>query len=387
LRDEEPLKLRKNRLVQEKMKQLPEDFREKLRRYFIEKGINPHTKYVYIQVTIRWAKTNGKDPLQASRDDVSQFFEKMLEEGLKRRTASMYLNRFKAFVRWLNGGELPEAWKSFKVNERPEGDLRDKILQPEDIKKLLKGSKSVKTKAVISLLYESAMRIGELTSLRIKDIEFTDYGLRVRIKGKTGERVIPIHDSVPYLRAWLQLHPSPKPEAYLFPGRDGGRSPTKSLAELVKVAGERVGLEGIHPHMLRHTRLTELAKKLTEQELKLFAGWTKGSKMASVYVHLSGRDVENAVLGKVFGMKEIKEEEEKRALEPKVCPDCGYMNPADSSFCLKCGYPLTEEAREKIRPIEETIDELMERVLKSKKARSLLRKALEMVLEEGEKVE
>ena len=52
----------------------------------------------------------------------------------------------------------------------------------------------------------------------------------------------------------------------------------------------------IYPHLLRHSRLTELAKELTEQELKVFAGWVAGSNMAQIYVHLSGSDVSNKLL-------------------------------------------------------------------------------------------
>jgi len=361
------------------LEELPSWLSEPLKNYFVEKGLSPHTKFVYAQASKRYSSIVGKPPLQANRNQVRDFFRGMLSE-IGRSSASLYFNRFRSFVRWLNGGELPKAW-DLVIKEKRETNLRDKILSPEEIKALIKGCRNTKSKAIIALLYESAIRAGELCSLRIKDLEFTDYGIRIRIRGKTGERVIPLHDSVPYLRAWLQIHPDPKPENWLFPGRKGVKMSGKAVVTLVKRAGERAGLKGVHPHMLRHTRLTELAKKLTEQELKLFAGWTRDSRMASIYVHLSGRDVENAVLGKVLGMKEIKEEEE-RALEPRVCPECGFLNPSDSAFCLKCGYPLTEEAREKIRPIEETIDELMERVLKSKRARALLRKALEMVLEE-----
>jgi len=41
--------------------------------------------------------------------------------------------------------------------------------------------------------------------------------------------------------------------------------------------------------------MTELARVLTEQELKVVAGWAKDSRMAAVYVHLPGRDAEMAL--------------------------------------------------------------------------------------------
>ena len=60
---------------------------------------------------------------------------------------------------------------------------------------------------------------------------------------------------------------------------------------------KRAGIRHIYPHMLRHSRLTELAKSgLGEYQLKSFAGWTLDRRMAARYIHLAGRDHVSAVL-------------------------------------------------------------------------------------------
>ena len=59
----------------------------------------------------------------------------------------------------------------------------------------------------------------------------------------------------------------------------------------------RAGVRHIRPHMWRHTRLTEWARAgVGEYMLKSLAGWTPDSRMASKYIHLSGRDHVPAVL-------------------------------------------------------------------------------------------
>jgi len=60
--------------------------------------------------------------------------------------------------------------------------------------------------------------------------------------------------------------------------------------------------------------------------------------MASVYVHLSGRDVDNAL----FKLNEIKvnEEEKEDGLKPKVCSRCKARNSPDAEFYSKCGMCL-----------------------------------------------
>ena len=58
----------------------------------------------------------------------------------------------------------------------------------------------------------------------------------------------------------------------------------------------------IYPHLFRHYRTTRLANVLTEAQLKQLFGWVQVSRIATTYVYLSGRDVDNALL-KLHGMR------------------------------------------------------------------------------------
>ena len=70
-------------------------------------------------------------------------------------------------------------------------------------------------------------------------------------------------------------------------------TPNKLMREL----SERCGIRHTYPHMLRHTRLTELAAAgIGEYVLKSFAGWTPDSDMAARYIHFSGRTHIPAIL-------------------------------------------------------------------------------------------
>jgi len=126
-----------------------------------------------------------------------------------------------------------------------------------------------------------------------------DYS-ELRVLGKTGERTLPLTRSVPVLQDWLEAHPDPRPGAPLFATVFDGdvrfmnlRSPNKAFERICL----RAGIRRIRPHMIRHTKLTELARAgVGEYVLKKFAGWTPNSKMAAKYIHLSGRDHIPAIL-------------------------------------------------------------------------------------------
>jgi len=88
-----------------------------------------------------------------------------------------------------------------------------------------------------------------------------------------------------------------------------------------------------NPHIFRHSRATFLANHMTEAQMKAYFGWVQHSDMASTYVHLSGRDTDQAIL-EINGLTKKKEETIKN--NPKKCPKCGFINGFDSHYCNRC---------------------------------------------------
>lgn len=224
--------------------------------------------------------------------------------------------------------------------------LPEEILNPEEIKRLVQVADNFRDKALIILLYETAARRGEFLQLRIKHLELVEqkYGMITIPMGKTTSRKIPIIYSVPHIQNWLNSHPNrDDPDSPLFVtlgsyigqalGDDG-------LKMLIKKYGERAKIKkNVYPHLLRHSRLTELGKELKEQELKVFAGWVADSGMARVYVHLSGEDVTNKMLANAGLIDQKEYQQGKDTLLGVTCPRCNQVNPADNKYC-QCGFIL-----------------------------------------------
>ena len=84
---------------------------------------------------------------------------------------------------------------------------------------------------------------------------------------------------------------------------------------------------------------------MTEQQLKKYLGWTAGSEMASIYVHLNTEDVDNAFL-KASGVSEeeiSKVVKVKPKLVQKSCPGCMFENISEALYCSRCGVSLSTE--------------------------------------------
>jgi len=278
----------------------------------------------------------------------------------------------KFFFRWLKFGKLegeyPEEVKWIKAKiKRNNSKTPEQILTKEEIELMAGKARNKRDKALVLTLYESGCRIGEFLKMRIKDIQFDEYGCYILVSGKTGWRRVRLVEYSKNLLEWLDMHPfKNNPESFVWinlehPNPNEPIKPETVNNLLKKLAKECNISKPVHPHAFRHARATHLAKHLPDAVLKKFFGWTQDSRMASVYFHLSGKDTDEALL-KMYGIKVEEKKEEKKGI--KICPRCGEVNNVLSHFCKKCGNPLdikvAIELEEKRREFEEFLAEFLE---------------------------
>jgi len=341
--------------------------------YLLAQGYSYARADAYITTFLLFGRYVGKSFDQVSREDVEEFFEWMVRRGYKRETIAATKARLKRFYKWLLGDDErypPQvAWlKSSRVERMRE--LPKEILSPEEVNAMANAADNIKQKALVLVLYESGLRAGELISLKLRDVAIDKYGAILHVRGKTGDRKVRVISSAPALLEWMNHHPRKNdPNAYLF-CRDrnqamiGYNGLKKILTTLAKKAGIR---KRVYPHLFRHSRATELAKYLTESQLATYFGWSQGSKMPKIYVHLSGRDLDPALL-RLAGLQTEAEEAEGAGFKPRPCPRCGELNPPNERTCKRCGSPLDlkeliqaspePEIKNKVKEMEEAIAEL-----------------------------
>ena len=276
--------------------------------------------------------------------DTTEVLEKIEMLDISLHTKNEFQKGLRRFFKWYKG-EKWEGVEPLRGNRRV--DRKPDILTKDEVFSLIDSAKHPRDKAMIALLYEGGFRIGELASIRFKDIEFNKFGGKVKVSGKTGERLVPFVFSESYIKNWMQMHPCPGEDTDLFVGlgmRNYGKSLYYDVYSLVlKKAVKNAGLKKkITPHLLRHARATHLASKLTESEMCHYLGWQMGSDMPRIYVHLSGRDIDKAIYNKVYGF-ETDEKKEKESLKPLICPRCKENCGPTSEFCYRCGMSLEED--------------------------------------------
>ncbi len=178
-------------------------------------------------------------------------------------------------------------------------------------------------------------------------------------------RKIVLVTSIPYLSNWVSHHPrggNPDAPMWVSVGtlNHAREICYNTLRKILAQAAEKCGVKKrVNPHTFRHSRATFLANRLTESQLKKYFGWTQSSRMAAVYVHLSGRDVDSAIL-EMHGLKQKEAGRADKELEPVQCPRCKVPNEPEVEICTNCGMPLTIKAAAEAEQKEEQFMRLMD---------------------------
>jgi len=340
-------------------------------------------KYCYYLTRI--SKIINKDFTKVNKNDIINLLNQL--ENAKVRSGARkgkplsdwskhdYRLVIKKFYKWLRIDE----GRNYGLREYPPEVAwftisfpREKIRKPrnlldiKDVEKIVNAASNTRNKLFVRLIYETGARIGELLTLSLDGINFDEHGATVQIYGKTGERKVRIKDSVPLLSAWLREHPNREnKQSLLFCGLNGKKLGYDYWRILLHRLGKKIGIKKpMNPHHFRHSRATELSKYLTESQLCYYMGWVPGSSQTGTYVHLSGRDLDGAIL-RMHGIKIDEEKVEKK--EPIKCPRCHVVNDSFSKFCNDCGLSLDEKSmieydqqKENAAKIGQDVDSLLE---------------------------
>ena len=130
------------------------------------------------------------------------FVKRVLEKGLSKESLKVYKTALKRYYKFIGKEGILNWLNEIKTKEHIKLPI---VYSVQEINNLLKEAKSIRDKCLISLLFESGARIGELLNLQIKDLTFeninnTNEGVRLLLRGKTGERSILMITSAPLIK-------------------------------------------------------------------------------------------------------------------------------------------------------------------------------------------
>lgn len=321
--------------------------------YLLSEGIGLAKITRYLLDIIKYSRIFNKSFAKANKDDLRAVVATIEQSELSPETKKCFKIMLRKLYRFIRGidekGVYPEEvrWMSINIPNNHK-KLPEELLTEEEIKKIVQKCETLRDKALIACLAESGCRVSEIGLMKIKHISFEEHGARITVSGKTGMRKILVLNSAPYLQQWINQHPlNTNPESYLWVGNNSQPLCYARISAILKRAAKEAQVnKKVYPHLLRHSRATMLANIMSDAAMKHYLGWTQGSKMAGIYIHMSGKMTDEAVL-KANGI-DIMKGEIKVALKPKKCLRCNTMNEATNIYCKICGLILDEQKQQEV---------------------------------------
>ncbi len=262
----------------EKVEELFTQFEE----YLMRSGLASTTIVNYLadlRTFARWYADVKDLPcslLELTPDDVREYRRRMqINEGWTPATVNRRLQAVRKFYSFametgLTGNNPASGVRLIPLSESG-GSNSPRALNPEEVDSLLEavqgGRPSLVKRdyAIIQLLLQTGIRLGELTSLRLSDVQLWDDGqglLLVAGGNDNRSRQIPLDAlACAALRDYLDVRPLLRPGSAqasdgadsLFLSQGGGCISRRTVQRLVSVYAKAAGLEDVSAHVLRHT--------------------------------------------------------------------------------------------------------------------------------------
>lgn len=193
------------------------------------------------------------------------------------------------------------------------------LLTYEELEAILRGAESLRYKAMIMLMFESACRPEECLKLKWKDVDFQNKEVLLN-SSKTGEeRPVLLDKSILHLKRYFQEYPFPdvKDDDLIFPNdkRDCSIS-NQAVNDYLRKLSLRTIKKKLYPYIFRHTRLHEIRPKLSVEAYEKIAGHSMEVALEH-YGHMENEEAREEMLSKVYNIEELTETEKKEIEELK----------------------------------------------------------------------
>lgn len=232
------------------------DAHEQFKNFLKEKKHSTSTIVAYgkdIDQLITFLTEIAKHQVQdVLKEDIEAFLAKLVKQGYTPKSISRKINSTRTFYRFLKVNEYITDDPSLLVSH-PHYELAPpRILTPTEYRALRDAARSdPRMFAIIELLLQTGIRIGELATLRLSDI--TDEGLRIRTYEKHEERIVPLNKPArDALERYLEIRPKVK-EDRIFITKSGKPFLVRNIRTAIERYFRLAEIENAKVNDLRHT--------------------------------------------------------------------------------------------------------------------------------------
>jgi len=238
---------------------------------WMEKGLSKNSLHSYgrdLKNFSQWLEPQGIKLLSASRSNIQMFLSHRFEQGLSARTTARQLSCLRSFYRHFLRENIIIVDPTVLIDNPKIGRPLPKSLSEQDIEALLAAPNTedplgLRDRTMLEVLYASGLRVTELVSLRLHEVNLRQGIVRVFGKGSK-ERLVPLGDEA---MSWLQKYIKDsrpvllngKQSDILFLSTRAQQMTRQTFWHRLKIHVRDASIDKpISPHTLRHAFATHL---------------------------------------------------------------------------------------------------------------------------------
>lgn len=246
----------------------------------VELGLADNTRAAYLRDLRLLQKALGLQDseglLGVSRRQLLAYLSQLKQSGRSASTIARRLASIKAFYRFLTAEHYLRRDPAEVLEAAQKGLHLPKFLSVQDVDKLLEQPNlgtldGYRDKTMLETLYATGMRVSELVSVPLQNVDLKMQYVIVMGKGSK-ERMLPLgRTALKYLERYISvvrpqlLHGKPEGVQELFVTSWGGPMTRQRVNELIEAYAKSAGImKRVTPHMLRHSFATHLLNNGTD---------------------------------------------------------------------------------------------------------------------------
>lgn len=238
---------------------------------WLEKGLSDNTRDAYrsdLALFNGWLHEQGLELINVGRSAILDHLAWRVDKAYKPRSTARFLSGARGFYRYLLREKLIQVDPTLQVDMPQLGRPLPKSLSEADVDALLAApdlSEAIgqRDKAMLEVLYACGLRVTELISLTLEQVNLRQGVLRVMGKGSK-ERLVPMGEEAivwieRYMRGARDELLVGRPSDVLFPSQRGEQMTRQTFWHRIKHQAMVAGIsKSLSPHTLRHAFATHL---------------------------------------------------------------------------------------------------------------------------------
>lgn len=254
----------------------------KLRRF------SPRTISCYLACMKNVAVYFYKSPAELGDEEIRTYLYHLIEE---RKASQAVISQSYSALKFFFEKTLQKHWNVSRIPRSKQRKKLPGVLSKQEVELIFTATGNLKHRAILMTVYSAGLRVGEVTRLKVSDIDSERMMIRVNEgKGLKDRYTLLGERNLEILRLYYKAY---RPSEWLFPGKIPSEPLSiSSVQRVFKASVQKAGIKKkASVHTLRHCFATHLLESGTDlYYIRRLLGH-KSVHTTSVYLHITGRDL------------------------------------------------------------------------------------------------